>query len=307
MKIASVDLVSNTCFPALAADELGFFRDEGVDVEITLVPAMGSTAAVKENKADAMIAGSVHDVLTEFDHWQGVSICVALSQGTPWLLTMKQSFEGFRGDFEALKGCTFTAAPGPDLAFKQVLRAGGIDPENDVSIIDLPGAHDSNVSFGVFAAEGLKNGQIDGFWANAMGAEKARHLGVGKVHVDVRRGDDPENTRFFTFAGLVVREDFLDEAGPEVDAVVRAIVRAQRALREEPALARKVGEGKFLSDSAELISNVIARDVEFYDPVISEERVKNLNRFAQSIGHIRGPVPYKKVVAQRCIDLWTEK
>ena len=86
-----------------------------------------------------------------------------------------------------------------------------------------------------------------------------------------------------------------------------AIVRAQRALREEPALARKVGEGKFPSDSAELISNVIARDVEFYDPVISKERVKNLNRFAQSIGHISGPVSYKKVVAQRCIDLWTEK
>ena len=127
------------------------------------------------------------------------------------------------------------------------------------------------------------------------------------MHLDVRRGDDPENTRFFTFAGLVVRDDFLDKSGSEVDAVVRAIIRAQRALREDPALARKVGEGKFPSNSAALISNVIARDVEFYDPVISKERVEKLNRFAQSIGHISGPVPYEKVVAQRCIDLWTKK
>ena len=36
MRIAAVDLVSNTCFPALAADELGFFKGEGLDVQIEL-------------------------------------------------------------------------------------------------------------------------------------------------------------------------------------------------------------------------------------------------------------------------------
>ena len=107
MKIASVDLVSNTCFPALAADELGFFRDEGVDVEITLVPAMGSTAAVKENKADAMIAGSVHDVLTEFDHWQGVSICVALSQGHSLVINHETKFRGFSRRLRSFEGLHF--------------------------------------------------------------------------------------------------------------------------------------------------------------------------------------------------------
>ena len=43
MRIAAVDLVSNTCFPALAADELGFFKDEGLDAQIELVAAMGAT------------------------------------------------------------------------------------------------------------------------------------------------------------------------------------------------------------------------------------------------------------------------
>ena len=69
MRIASVDLISNTCFPALAADALGFFEQEGVEVEISLVAALGATKALKNNSVDAMIAGSVHDVLTEFDHW----------------------------------------------------------------------------------------------------------------------------------------------------------------------------------------------------------------------------------------------
>ena len=32
MRIATVDLISNTCFPVRAADELGLFKAEGLDV-----------------------------------------------------------------------------------------------------------------------------------------------------------------------------------------------------------------------------------------------------------------------------------
>ncbi|MBI2367195.1 MAG: ABC transporter substrate-binding protein, partial [Deltaproteobacteria bacterium] len=88
LRIAAVDLVSNTCFPALAADELGYFKAEGLEARIELVAALGATKALRDGDADAMIAGSVHDVLTEFPQWKGVKIVVALSQGTPWLLVV---------------------------------------------------------------------------------------------------------------------------------------------------------------------------------------------------------------------------
>jgi len=306
MRIASVDLISNTCFPALAADSLGFFEEEGVDVQISLIPALGATKALKANSVDAVIAGSVHDVLTEFDHWKGVSVCVALSQGTPWLLTMRKDFKAKRGDFASLKGCTLTAAEGPDLAFKKVLEAGGINPNQDVNIIELPEANSQNVSFGVFAAEKLASGCFDGFWANAMGAEKAIDSGSGKLFLDVRRGDDPSSTQYFTFAGLVARDDFIEREGDKVEAAVRAIVRAQSALKRDPKLAKKVGEKKFSKDTARLISNVISRDVEFYDPFISKKRVKHLNSFAQLIGHIKCDVAYNEVVSLRCRSLWVK-
>jgi hypothetical protein len=38
MRIVTVDLISNTCFPLLAADELGLFKAEGLDVSIELLP-----------------------------------------------------------------------------------------------------------------------------------------------------------------------------------------------------------------------------------------------------------------------------
>ena len=304
MRIAAADLVSNTCFPALAADELGFFKAEGLDAHIELVAALGATKALRNGSADAMIAGSVHDVLTEFPRWEGAKLVVALSQGTPWLLVVRADLAAQRGDINAVKGLRLTAAEGPDLALKQMLMDAKIDPGRDLKIVELPGAKARDVSFGVFAARALEARQIDGFWANAMGSETAVRRGVGKILIDVRRGDDPAEVRRFTFAGLATTEALIERDPECVAAAVRAIVKTQRALRAEPALAAEVGRRKFPAEAAELITTIVARDAPFYDPVISEEAVAGLNRFAQSIGHLPGPVPYEQVVAVRFRELW---
>jgi len=303
-RIAAVDLVSNTCFPALAADALGYFKAEGLDASIELAAMLGATKALRDGSADAMIAGSVHDVLTEFPDWRGVKIVVALSQGTPWLVTVRADLAAKRGDLNALRGLRLSAAEGPDLALKRMLSGAGIDPARDLQIVELPGAKSRDVSFGVFAARALEAGQVDGFWANAMGAETAVSRGTGKILIDVRRGDDPDEVRYFTFAGMAITDKFIEREPHAVAAAVRAIVKAQKALRADPSLAREVGKRKFSQDAAELISNVVARDVEFYDPAITEDMVAKMNRFAQSVGHLSGPVAYDKVVAVQYRDLW---
>jgi NitT/TauT family transport system substrate-binding protein len=304
LRIAAVDLVSNTCFPALAAAELGFFESEGLDARIELVAMLGATKALRQGGADAMIAGSVHDVLTEFPDWNGTKIAVALSRGTPWLLVVRADLKAQRGDLHAVKGLRLTAAAGPDLALKQMLLGAGIQPDRDVQIVELSGAKSRDVSFGVFAARALEAGQIDGFWANAMGGETAVHSGAGKILVDVRRGDDPGGVRHFTFAGMATTDDFIEREPQAVAAAVRAIVKAQKALRADPSLARDVGKRKFPPDAAELIATVVARDTEFYDPVITEEMILKMNLFAQSVGHLRAPVPYENVVAAQFRELW---
>ena len=304
MRIAAVDLISNTCFPALAADELGFFKAEGLDARIELVASLGATKALRDGSADAMIAGSVHDVLTEFSQWEGVKIVVALSKGTPWLLVVRADLAAKRGDLNAIKGLRLTAAEGPDLALRQMLIGAKIDPDRDLQIIELPGAKARDVSFGVFAARALQAAQIDGFWANAMGAETAVSHGVGKVLVDVRRGDDPGEVRRFTFAGMVTSDRFTDNNPAAVAAAVRAIVKTQKALKADPGLAAEVGRRKFPKEAAGLIRKVVERDVVFYDPAILPEEVEAMNRFAQTVGHLSDPVAYEEVVATRFRDLW---
>ena len=304
MRIAAVDLISNTCFPALAADELGFFKAEGLDARIELVASLGATKALHDGSADAMIAGSVHDVLTDFPQWKGVKIVVALSKGTPWLLVVRADLTAKRGDLSAIKGLRLTAAEGPDLALRQMLIGAKIDPDRDLQIIELPGAKARDVSFGVFAARALEAGQIDGFWANAMGAETAVSRGVGKVLFDVRRGDDPGEVRRFTFAGMVTTDIFSESNPAAVSAAVRAIVKTQKALKADPRLAAEVGRRKFPKEAADLISTVVKRDLVFYDPVILQEEVEAMNRFAQAVGHLSGAVPYDEVVATRFRDSW---
>ena len=304
LRIAAVDLISNTCFPALAADELGFFKAEGLDARIELVAMLGATKALRDGSADAMVAGSVHDVLTEFPDWRGAKIVVALSQGTPWLLVVRADLTAKRGDINAVRGLRLSAAEGPDLALRQMLIGVGIDPSRDLQIVELPGAKSRDVSFGVFAARALEAGQIDGFWANAMGGETAVSGGAGKILVDVRRGDDPDEVRYFTFAGMATTDNFVEREPEAIAAAVRAIVKAQKALRKDPSLAQDVGRRKFPKDASELIARVVERDVPFYNPVISEEAVAKMNRFAQSVGHLSGPVPYANVVAIEFRELW---
>ena len=50
-------------------------------------------------------------------------------------------------------------------------------------------------------------------------------------------------------------------------------------------------------------NGLVERDLPFY-PDISEETVTSLNRFAQSVGMLPGPVPYEQVLAVRFRDLW---
>jgi NitT/TauT family transport system substrate-binding protein len=304
MRIAAVDLVSNTCFPALAAAELGAFEREGLDVEIELVASLGATRALRDGTVDAVIAGSVHDLLREFPGWRGAKLVVALSQGTPWLLVVRADLALKRGDLGAIKGLRLTAAEGPDLALRQMLIGARIDPDRDIEMIELPGAKARDVSFGVFAARALGQGLIDAFWANAMGAELATSRGVGKILVDVRRGDDPADVRHFTFAGLATTDAFIQREAYSVEAAVRAIVKTQKALRADPSLAREVGQRKFPPDAAGLIALIVERDVVFYDPVISAEAVNGLNAFACSTGHLSGAVPYEQVVDVRFRRLW---
>jgi len=49
VRIAVPDFVSSSFFPLIAAKELGIFKEEGQDVEIVHIPALGDVEAFRYN------------------------------------------------------------------------------------------------------------------------------------------------------------------------------------------------------------------------------------------------------------------
>jgi NitT/TauT family transport system substrate-binding protein len=305
MKIALPDLISNSYFPAAAAVELGFFKAEGLDLDLELIfPVDKAYAALRDGAAD-FVAGSAHSALAAFPAWKGVKLLCAQGQGMYWFLVMHKRFSAKRGDLSVVKGRSIGAAPWVDMGLKRLLIAGGIDLDRDkVTIAPVPGTQGAGVNFGVTAAKALEEGKIDGFWANGMGTEVATERGAGDVVIDVRRGDGPKACFNYTMASIATTDALIARAPEQAAAAIQAIMKTQMALKQNVSRATDVGRKLFPPAEAELIAELIRRDLPYYSPVISEEFVAGMNGFARDLGILKGAARYSDVVASRFIDLW---
>jgi ABC-type nitrate/sulfonate/bicarbonate transport system substrate-binding protein len=300
-------MISNSYFPAIAAIELGCFKQEGLDVALELIyPVDKCYAALRAGTVD-LVGGSAHSALSAFPQWQGVKLICAQAQGMYWFLVMHRDLGARRGDVGVVKGRRIGAAPWVDLGLRRLLIEAGIDLERDrVTIAPVPGAQGAGVNFGVTAAKALEERKIDGFWANGMGAEVAVRRGVGTVVLDVRRGDGPKPCFNYTMAAIATSERMIERSPATAAAAVRAMVRAQAALKENVARATEVGRKLFPPSEAELIAELIRRDLPYYDATISREFVAGMNRFCRDVGILGADAPYESVVATQFAPLWKD-
>jgi NitT/TauT family transport system substrate-binding protein len=305
MKLAVPDLISNSYFPAVAAVELGFFKKEGLDVSLELIfPVDKSYAALRDGDVD-FVGGSAHSALSAFPNWKGVKLLCAQGQGMYWFLVMRPDLVKEKGDVSVIKGCTIGAAPWVEMGLRRLVAAAGLDTERDnIKIIPVPGAVGAGINFGVTAAKALEDGKIDGFWANGMGTEVAVRKGIGKVVLDIRRGDGPPECFNYTMASIAATDKMVRDEPEKASAAIRAVTAAQKALTADPTLATGIGKKLFPETEAALIAELIRRDLPFYSPVISEEFVRDMNKFARDMKILDGDVAYEDVVATDLRALW---
>jgi ABC-type nitrate/sulfonate/bicarbonate transport system substrate-binding protein len=141
MKLAVPDMISNSYFPAEAAIELGFFREEGLDVTLEMIfPVDKAYMALRDGTVD-FVGGSAHSALAAFPQWDGVKLICAQAQGMYWFLVMHKDFAARRGDINAVKGKSIGAAPWVDMGLRRLLIAAGIDLARDgVTIAPVSGS-----------------------------------------------------------------------------------------------------------------------------------------------------------------------
>ncbi len=156
MKLAVPDMISNSYFPAIAAIELGFFGQEGLEVELELIfPVDKAYAALRDGAVD-FVGGSAHSALAAFPQWQGVKLLCAQAQGMYWFLVMHKDLGAARGDIASVKGAPHRrGAVGRDGAARPPDRGGhrsGARRRHDRAGAGRAGA---GVNFGVTAAQAL--------------------------------------------------------------------------------------------------------------------------------------------------------
>jgi ABC-type nitrate/sulfonate/bicarbonate transport system substrate-binding protein len=301
MRITVADAISPSYFVAIAAVQLGFFQEEGVEMEFVFPPADPSQA-LRDGVVD-FYGGSPYTGLHRFPGWRGGAVLCALSHYTYWFLAVRSDLTCERGDVSAVKGLRLSASVLPGLTLKRLLEDAGIDVQRDnVRLVASPRRLSQNWAWD--GVDAIEQGVADGYWGNGLRADLGVKRGIATILLDVRRGDGPPAARTWTFPALITTERLVKEQPDIAAAAVRAIVKTQRALRAAPQLAAKAAQRLFPAEEASLIAFEVARDVEFYDATVTEEMIAHASRFAVEMGVLEGEVRYGELVATQFAPLW---
>lgn len=300
------DLDSPSYFVAIAAVELGFFKEQGVPVEF-VYNTMQGPELMREGKLD-FIAGPAYAGVRAFPAWKGIKLLCALSQYSYWFLAVRATLNVKRGDLAALKGLRISAAPAwPEMALRHMLTQAGLDLERDkIAIVPPPPPYGDKGYMARNGVDTIIQNKADAYWGNGMRVAIGEQLGLAKLHVDLRRGDGPAGARYYNFPALTAPERLINEHRDAAAGAIRAIVKAQTALKADPSISTEIAKKLFPADEAELIAGLIERDTPFYDAEISGEAVDGLMKFAKSSGLIKDVVPYDDLVATGFKSLWRQ-
>ena len=305
-RLVVADLDSPSYFVATAAVELGFFRKEGIDAEVERAYGALNGPERLRNGEVHFLGGPAYMATRAFPGWKGVKLLCALAQYSYWFLAVRADLDVKRGDLDALKGLRISSSTAfPEVGLRHLLKQAGIDPQRDgVSIVPLPNTKDEHLKYRV-GVEALDQNIADAYWGNGMRLAIGEELGLAKLHLDLRRGDGPQGARFYNFAALTTTERLIEQQPRIAAGAVRAIVKAQKALKADPSRATAIGERLFAAEAASLIAGLIARDAPFYDAAISAEAVDGINKFAIANRLLTEPLAYERLVAAQFRDLWS--
>jgi ABC-type nitrate/sulfonate/bicarbonate transport system substrate-binding protein len=305
-RLLVADVDSPSYFVATAAVELGFFKQEGIDIEFE--PVFGAING-PERLRDGTVhffGGPAYAATRAFPAWKGAKLLCALSQYSYWFMAVRADLDVRRGDVSALKGLRISSSMAfPVMGLRYMLAESGIDLDRDnVRIVPAPSGGKDEQWRGRAGVDAITQDLADAYWGNGMRVAIGERLGVAKTHLDLRRGDGPPDARWYNFAALTTTEQLVNEQPHVAAGAVRAIVKTQKALKADPSLATQVGNRLFPPDEASLIAGLIARDAPFYDAKILPEAVDGLNKFGDANGLLSEPVPYGRLVAAQFRQLW---
>ena len=217
----------------------GAFRDEGVQVEVVLPPAPRDVSALFE-KGDAELAVlPPPEYLTLIGRRVPIVLVANLLRHDPLNLVLRRSVAVERGlwpldpalsvaeRLRRTKGLRIGIAPNPPPRLRALFADHGLDADRHLQVVVVHGKGQN---------EAFAQGKLDGLFAHTPFVEKALVAQDAVLIVHGSSGDVPALANRQIHA-LVAQRAFLLKEQVLVRAMVRAIARASRLPRENPAAA----------------------------------------------------------------------
>ncbi len=85
---------------------------------------------------------------------------------------------------------------------------------------------------------------------------------------------------------------------------MRAIAKTQAALKADVNRAGEVGRKLFPPMEADLIVELVRRDLPWYDATLSKDFIAGMTAFLRSQDVLQGDLPYEQVVAAQFAPMW---
>jgi ABC-type nitrate/sulfonate/bicarbonate transport system substrate-binding protein len=254
--------------PAYVAKAKGMFRDEGLDVE--LIVMLGGRSGVQ-----ALAGGGVHFVMqigaTMPAIWNGADfkIVAQMLNMLPFSLIVRpdiQRLEDLRGKRIGLSVGTTTQA-----LVHELFRVKGIDPDR--------GFEYTNIAGPAARIAALENGLIAAAPIAPPGDLKAIQAGFKRLVFL------PDVLPEVSATGLIASAPYIKENPRTVEKMVRAIVRATLAARDDPQTAVEVMQArmKMSSEEARETYRLVRPSL---TPVLTEAAVRNMARLVSSSSKI---------------------
>ena len=277
--------------PQYAAIALGFFEEEGIEIELSNGQGADAVmAAVLSGNMDVGFAGpeaSIYVYNEGKEDYTQVFAQVTRRDGS--FLIAREPADDFSWD--DLRGST--VLPGrkggvPYMTLEYVLRQHGIDPANDLTL-------DNSVQFNMMTAA-FTGGTGDYVTAFEPTASMLQQEGKGYIVASVGEasGDIPYTAYF-------AKKSYIEENADLIQRFTNAVYKGQQwvATHTDEEVARAVAEF-FPDTTVELLTASVAsyRAIDAWntDPVMSEESFNRLQTVMSEAGELTKTADFDKVV-----------
>ncbi|UII55292.1 ABC transporter substrate-binding protein [Cytobacillus spongiae] len=277
--------------PQYVALEKGFFEEEGLDVEVTTTWGGDKTmTALLSDGADVALVGSETSIYVYAQGSDDPVINFAqLTQTDGTFLVSREKIDNFTWD--QLINSTFLGQRKggmPQMVGEFVLKNQGIDPQNDLNLIQ-------NIDFANIASA-FASGTGDFvqlFEPTASIFEKE-----GKGHIVASFGKESGYVPYTTFMS---KTSYMEENKESVEKFTRALYKAQKWVEKHSA--KEIAEviQPFFEDTEfEIIETVVDRyktqGSYATDPILDEEEWNNLQTIMDEAGELPKVVDHKTLV-----------